>query len=301
MDAKDIEIAGIKLSHPDRVLYPEQGITKRELAEYYVQIADRILPHVSGRPLTLVRCPEGQQGQCFFQRNAEGGISPAIRRLPLHDGKSVKHALMIDSIDGLIALVQMGVLEIHTWGSTAKKIEQPDRLTFDLDPAPKLSWPVVRRAAYEFRARLRELGLNGFVKSTGGKGLHIVVPIRPTLDWDQAKAFSKAIAERMVAEAPERYVATMSKAKRVGKIFIDYLRNGRSATAICAYSTRARPGAPVALPLRWDELKNDSRDDHFNIRNVPARLRRSRSDPWEDFESAREPINAAKLRLSGIK
>lgn len=300
-DAKGIQIAGITLTHPDRVLYPEQGITKRELAEYYAQIADRILPHVSGRALTLVRCPEGQQGQCFFQRNAEGAISPAIRRLPLHDGKSVKNGLMIDSIDGLIALVQMGVLEIHTWGSTAKKIEQPDRLTFDLDPGPKLSWQVVRQAAYEFRAHLGELGLHGFVKTTGGKGLHIVVPIAPTLHWDRAKAFSKAIAERMVAAAPERYVATMSKAKRVGKIYIDYLRNARSATAICAYSTRARPGAPVALPLRWDELKTDPRDDHFNIRNVAARLRRSRSDPWEDFESAREPINAAKLRLLGVK
>jgi bifunctional non-homologous end joining protein LigD len=193
------------------------------------------------------------------------------------------------------------VLEIHTWGSTAKSIEQPDRLTFDFDPAPKLTWQVLRQAVNDFRERLDELGLSGFIKTTGGKGLHVVVPIAPTLDWDRAKAFSKALAERMAADAPKLYVATMSKAKRVGKIFIDYLRNGRTATAICAYSTRARPGAPVALPLRWDELKNDLRDDHFNIRNVPARLHRMRSDPWEDFDSARRPISAALLKRVGAK
>jgi len=299
--AMSSEIAEFKLSHPDRVLYPEQGITKRELAEYYAQVAERMLPFVSNRPLTLVRCPEGQPGQCFFQRNGEEGISSAIRLLPMRDGKAKKNLLMIDSVDGLIALVQMGVLEIHTWGSTAKKIEQPDQLTFDFDPAPKLTWQVVRQAAAEFRERLGELGLTGFIKTTGGKGLHVVVPIAPTLDWDRAKAFCKALAERMAADAPKQYVATMSKSKRVGKIFIDYLRNSRSATAICAYSTRARPGAPVALPLRWDELKNDLREDHFNIRNVPARLRRMHGDPWEDFDSARRPINAALLKRVGIK
>lgn len=300
-NAMSSEIAGIKLSHPDRVLYPEQGITKRELAEYYVQVAERILPQVSGRPLTLVRCPEGQNGQCFFQRNGEDSISTALRLLPMRDGKAKKHLLMIDSLEGLIALVQMGVLEIHTWGSRAKTIEHPDRLTFDFDPAPKLSWQVLRQAVNDFRERLNELGLTGFIKTTGGKGLHVVVPIAPTLDWGRAKAFSKALAEGMAADAPKLYVATMSKSKRVGKIFIDYLRNGRSATAICTYSTRARPGAPVALPLRWNELKNDLREDHFNLRNVPVRLRRMRSDPWKDFDSARRPISAAMLKQMGIK
>lgn len=300
-DAESAEIAGMKLSHPNRVLYPEQGISKRELAEYYEQIADWILPHVSGRPLTLVRCPEGERGQCFYQRNAADGTSPAIRRLPLRDGKSVKKALVIDSLAGLIALVQMGVLEIHTWGSTAKRIERPDRLTFDFDPAPALPWKIVRQAAGELRARLGDLGLNGFVKTTGGKGLHVVVPIAPTLDWDRAKAFSKALAESMVADTPDLYVATMSKSKRAGKIFIDYLRNGRSATAICAYSTRARAGAPVAVPLRWDELKSDLRENHFNIRNVPARLRKLRKDPWADFEAARRPVTGPMGKRLGLK
>jgi bifunctional non-homologous end joining protein LigD len=300
-EEQSTEIAGVKLSHPNRVLYPEQGITKRELAEYYAQIADRILPQVSGRPLTLVRCPEGQQKQCFYQRNANDDISPQIRRLPLRDGKSVKHALVVDSLAGLIALVQMGVLEIHTWGSTAKKIERPDRLTFDLDPAPDLLWKVVREATFELRDLLMDLGLGAFVKTTGGKGLHVVVPITPTLDWQRTKIFAKAVADSMVAARPERYVATMSKAKRAGKIFIDYLRNARSATAICAYSTRARAGAPVSVPLRWDELTADLREDHFNIRNVPARLRKLRKDPWDGYETARRPITAATRKRLGLK
>lgn len=300
-DEESMEIANVKLSHPARVLYPGQGITKGELAEYYAQIAKWMLPHVSGRPLTLMRCPEGQQEECFYQRNADEGISPAIHRLPLRDGKSVKNLLMIDSLAGLIALVQMGVLEIHTWGSTAKRIERPDQLTFDLDPDAALPWRILRQATVELRARLGDLGLNGFVKTTGGKGLHVVVPIKPTLDWDDAKAFSKAVAESMVADTPDLYIATMSKAKRAGKIFIDYLRNGRTATAICAYSTRARAGAPVAVPLRWDELKSDRREDHFNIRNVPARLRKLRKDPWDEYEAARRPITGPMRKRLGLK
>jgi bifunctional non-homologous end joining protein LigD len=287
------KIAGVKLSHPNRVLYSEQGITKRELAEYYVQVADWILPHLQGRPLTLVRCPRGLQAQCFYQRNAEDGIPQAIRRFPLRVGKSVKPAMVIDSLDGLIALVQMGVLEIHTWGSTAKRIERPDRITFDLDPAPELPWKIVRRATGSLRDLLSDLDLSAFVKTTGGKGLHVVVPIKPTLDWEQAKAFAKAVAQTMAAAAPDLYVATMSKSKRAGRVFIDYLRNARSATAVCAYSTRARAGAPVAAPLRWDE--------YFTIRNLPARLRSLRKDPWHDYESARRPITASvrkRLRVA---
>jgi bifunctional non-homologous end joining protein LigD len=295
------EIAGVKLSHPNRILYSEQGITKRELAEYYVQVADWILPHVQGRPLTLVRCPRGLQAQCFYQRNAEDGIPQTIRRFPLRAGKSVKPAMVIDSLAGLIALVQMGVLEIHTWGSTVKRIERPDRITFDLDPAPELPWKIVRRATGNLRDLLSDLDLDAFVKTTGGKGLHVVVPIKPTLDWEQAKAFAKAVAQSMAAAAPDLYVATMSKSKRAGRIFIDYLRNARSATAICAYSTRAHAGAPVAAPLRWDELKSDVRHEYFTIRNLPARLRSLRKDPWHDYESARRPITASvrkRLRVA---
>lgn len=294
------EIAGVKLTHSDRVLYPEQGITKLELAEYYEQIADWILPHVSHRLLTLVRCPQGQQKQCFYQRNGDDGIAAEIHRLPLREGKSVKQALTIDSLPGLIALVQMGVLEIHTWGSTTKNIERPDRLTFDFDPAPELPWKIVRNAALELRARLTDLGLSAFVKTTGGKGLHVVAPIVPSASWEDVKDFARAAAEKMVEAKPELYLATMSKTKRAGKIFIDYLRNARMATAICAYSTRARSGAPVSVPLHWDELKSDKRADHFTIRNVPARLRRRSEDPWQDYEAARRPIDSAMRRSVGI-
>jgi bifunctional non-homologous end joining protein LigD len=285
-----VEIAGIRLTHPDRVLYPDQGITKLELARYYEQVADWMLPHVEGRPLTLVRCPSGHKKQCFYQRHVTESLGDPIRSISVKEGRSTVSYVAVDSTPGLIALVQMGVLEIHTWGSRQDHLEQPDRLTFDLDPDPALSWQRVREAAQALRKRLSGLGFGVFVKTTGGKGLHVVVPITPNQDWDSAKAFARKVAEDLTAEAPELYIATMSKAKRKGKIFIDYLRNARSATAISAYSTRAHAGAPVSVPLHWDELTVDVREEHFNIRNVPQRLARLRRDPWDGYEAARRPL-----------
>jgi len=293
--SQDDRIAGIKLTHPDRILYPEQGITKRELALYYEQIADWILPHLEGRALTLVRCPEGHSKQCFYQRHTRDVASDVIQPVSARErGVTVKY-VAVDSLPGLITLVQMGVLEIHTWGSRAPHIERPDRMTFDLDPGADISWDEIKAAAAHLRRRLRALDLGAFVKSTGGKGLHVVVPIAPEQSWEYVKDFSRAVAEGLVREAPERYTATMSKAKRHGKIFIDYLRNGRTATAVCAYSTRARPGATVSVPLRWQELAKDLRG-HFNMRNVPERLARLRNDPWQDYEAARRPLTAKILR-----
>ena len=285
-----VEIAGIRLTHPDRVLYPDQGITKLELARYYEQVADWMLPHVEGRPLTLVRCPSGHKKQCFYQRHVTESLGDPIRSISVKEGRSTVSYVAVDSTPGLIALVQMGVVEIHTWGSRRDHLEQPDRLTFDLDPDPALSWQRVREAAQALRKRLSGLGFGVFVKTTGGKGLHVVVPITPNQDWDSAKAFARKVAEDLTAEAPELYIATMSKAKRKGKIFIDYLRNARSATAISAYSTRAHAGAPVSVPLHWDELTVDVREEHFNIRNVPQRLARLRRDPWDGYEAARRPL-----------
>jgi len=293
LDVKPGEIAGVKLSHPDRVLYPEQGITKQELAEYYEKIADWILPHVSGRPLTLVRCPAGHRKQCFYQRHADERIDSQIRRLRVREDGALKNWLVIDSLAGLVALVQMGVLEIHTWGSREENIERPDRMIFDLDPDPSLTWESLRDGARRVRDRLAQLGLAGFLKTTGGKGLHVVVPIKPKLSWSAIKDFTGRFAESMAREAPDVFVATMSKSKRRGKIFIDYLRNSRTATAVCAYSTRARSGAPVSLPLGWDELAVDVRADHFNIRNVPQRLAKLGEDPWHGFEAARRSISKA--------
>ena len=291
-----VEVAGVKLTHPDRVLYPEQGITKRELALYFEQIADWILPHVAGRALTLVRCPEGQSKDCFYQRHVNDSASQWIRPVPIKEKGKLVNYVAVDNLQGLIALVQMGVLELHTWGSTSDCLDRPDRLIFDLDPDPEISWEPLNQAAQTLRAYLGELGLASFVKTTGGKGLHVVVPLIPKIDWDTAKEFSKQVAQQMADREPDRYTATMSKAKREGKIYIDYLRNAKTATAVAAYSTRARAGAPVSVPLRWDELGADIRGDHFNLRNTPERLSQIGKDPWHDYETARRAITAALIK-----
>jgi bifunctional non-homologous end joining protein LigD len=294
-DDNDDEIAGIKLSHPDRILYPDQGITKCELARYYEEIADWIMPHLEERPLTLVRCPEGHKKQCFYQRHTRESLDPAIHPIKVKErGKTVNY-VAVDSLSGLIALVQMGVLELHTWGSRKDRIERPDRLVFDLDPDPSVSWKELKKAAQTLRSRLSDLGLPAFLKTTGGKGLHVIVPTTPKRDWNFVKDFCKAVAESMVRSAPDQYTATMSKAKRKGKIFIDYLRNARTASAVCAYSTRARSGAPVSVPLDWEELTKDLRSA-FTVRNVPRRLAGQRKDPWADYESARVPINQDMMK-----
>jgi bifunctional non-homologous end joining protein LigD len=291
-----VEIAGVKLTHADRILYPEQGITKHELALYFEQIADWILPHVAGRPLTLVRCPEGHNKQCFYQRHVTDSASEWIRPVPIKEKGKLVNYVAVDRLQGLIALVQMGVLELHTWGSTIDHIDRPDRLIFDLDPDPEIAWEPLKQAAQSLRAYLSDLGLGSFVKTTGGKGLHVVVPLIPKIDWDTAKEFSKRVAQHMARQAPDSYTATMSKAKRQGKIYIDYLRNAKTATAVSAYSTRARAGAPVSVPLGWNELGADLRGDHFNLRNTAERLSRLSKDPWHDYETARRAITAALMK-----
>jgi bifunctional non-homologous end joining protein LigD len=295
-DDDKMKIAGVSLTHPDRLLYPEQGITKRELALFYEKIADRILPHLAGRPVTLVRCPEGHQKECFYQKHVGENLPDWVRRVPIKERGSVGKYVVIDSLPGLIALVQMGVLEIHTWGSRVDRIEQPDRLTFDLDPDAGLPWSRVTEAARALRHKLAGLGLNALVKTTGGKGLHIVVPILRKYRWDEIRPFCKSLAESMAGAEPERYLATMSKAKRKGKIFIDYLRNGRGATAVAAYSTRAKSGAPVSTPVSWEEVAAGIRPDQFNVRNLAERLSRLGKDPWENYESSRRPITVAMMK-----
>jgi bifunctional non-homologous end joining protein LigD len=291
----DGQVAGVKLTHPERVLYPEQGITKRELALYYERVGAAMLPHLEGRPLTVVRCPEGRAGQCFYQRHAREGITEPIRSIAVRERGKTARYLSIDSLPGLIALAQMGILEIHTWGSRAPRIERPDRLTFDLDPGPGVGWKEIAQAALRLRARLEEFELGAFAKTTGGKGLHVVAPIAPEQSWEVVKNFSRALAESVVGEAPGSYTATASKAKRRGKIFIDYLRNSRTATAVCAYSTRARPGAPVSLPVEWQELEKDPRAS-FTIRTVPERLEKRPGDPWRDYEDARRALTTKLIR-----
>jgi bifunctional non-homologous end joining protein LigD len=298
-DGANAIIAGVKISHGSRVLYPESGITKLELARFYEEIADWILPHVALRPLTMVRCPEDYRS-CFYQKHIEDNLPPTFKRIFIKERRASGRYILIDSLSGLISLVQMGVLEIHTWGCRADHVEEPDQLIFDLDPDVDLPWRSVIEAARRLRGRIRELGLESFVKTTGGKGLHVVVPIVPEERWDTVKQFTKDVAESIAREAPDRYLTTMSKAQRTGRLFIDYLRNGRGATAVAAYSTRARAGAPVSAPLRWEELSEKLRPDAFTVRNLRQRLKALRRDPWEKFQASRRSIRPALQRVAEL-
>ncbi len=282
-----VATANIKLTHPERVLWEQNGFTKQALANFYASIAIWILPHVTGRILSLVRCPQGAGGQCFFTKHAWMGMSDAVRLVDTGDEKPM---LTIDGIEGLLTLAQMNVLEIHVWGSRAKDMERPDVMVFDLDPGEDVTWPDVCNAAVELRQRLESVGLRSFVKTSGGKGLHVVVPLQPKADWDEVKAFSKAFAELMATDLPGRYVANMAKSRRRGRIFIDYLRNGRGATAIAAYSTRARPGAPVSVPVEWSELPGIAGADQFTVDNLEHRLNYLKRDPWAELPGLKQKL-----------
>lgn len=286
----------VRLTNPDRVLYPEQGITKRDLANYYVQVAPAMLAQVADRVLTLVRCPQGQEKECFYQKHFTPGMPSAIKPVPIEEkGKTVQYMAIRDAV-GLLSLIQFGVLEIHTWGAHRDRPDRPDQLVFDLDPDPQVDWLDVVSGAVRVKDVLEELGLQSFVKTTGGKGLHVVVPVERRWDWDATKEFCRAIATRIAAQEPQKFVATMSKEKRRGRIFIDYFRNGRGATSICAYSTRARAGALVATPLSWEELQAGATPEQFTIHSVPSRLGAQKSQPWSTYASVKQAISAEMLR-----
>ena len=286
--AEERTVAGVRLSNPEKVLYPEQGITKVELADYYAAVAERMLPHVAFRPVTMVRCPTGRQKNCFYQRHAGSGVPRQLEKIvvPGFDNPY----LFIKDLPGLVAMVQMGVLEMHPWGVTVEEPARPDRIIFDLDPDEELGFADVVQAALEVRQRLDALDLKSFVKATGGKGLHVIVPIAPVHEWPVAKQFSKSFSDAMAADAPDRYLTRISKAERAGRIFIDYLRNDPTSTAVGAYSTRSRPGAPVALPLRWEDLKPGLDPTAFNLRTVPDLIAGQRSDPWEEMIGLRQAL-----------
>ena len=291
-----VEVAGVAISNADKVLYPEGGFTKLDLARYYEQVADHMLLELRGRPLTLVRCPEGYDKECFYQKHATKAVPVALERLDIPGGRDAGIHLLANDLRGLLSLVQMGVLEIHVWGSTRRALDRPDRVVFDFDPDEGLAWPRIVEAAFTLRRLLGELGLESFAKASGGKGLHVVVPLRPQLDWDEIKAFSKAMADEMARREPAAYTTTMAKKSRRGRIFIDYLRNQRGATAIAAYSARARPGAPVAAPLSWKEVEDGVRSDAFTIATLPGRVARLSSDPWADLAGVKQSVPAALRR-----
>jgi bifunctional non-homologous end joining protein LigD len=277
-------LEGIALSHPDKELWP--GITKRDLAEYWLAVAPHALPGIAQRPLAVVRCPDGIAGQHFFQKHHQPGFPEAIR-----GGEAGGQPyLALDDAAGLVAAAQAGAIELHAWGAREADPLHPDRLVFDLDPGEGVAFAEVIKAAREVCARLAELGLTAFCRTTGGKGLHVVAPLTPRADWNAVREWCRRFAQAMEAEAPSRYVASVPKRKRVGHILVDWLRNGIGATAIASFSPRARPGATVATPLDWREVKPGLDPASFTLRTIPERLRRRRRDPWAGFAEAARPL-----------
>jgi bifunctional non-homologous end joining protein LigD len=287
------EIAGVTLSNPDKPYFPEAAITKRDLAAFYATVAPHLLPHITGRPLSLVRCPDGWTKQCFYQKHADKAVNAAVTRMEVPEGKGTATYMSASTQKALVGLVQWGVIELHPWGSRKPRLDRPDRLIFDFDPDPALPFGELVTAVSLLRTLLDEMALTGFLKTTGGKGLHVVLPVRATLTWEEAKSFTKSVADFLVRTFPDRFTATASKERRKGKIFIDYLRNAEGATAIAAFGVRARANAPVSTPIAWDELGQDVRNDHFNVRNVAERLAGQKKDPWADFFEVRQSITAA--------
>lgn len=282
-------VEGVRLSSPDKVLYPEQGITKSELADYYVAVAHLMLPHVANRPVTMVRCPTGRGKKCFYQRHAGSGVLEQLHKIEVPEFDDPY--LYITDVSGLVAMVQMGTLEVHPWGVTVDVPDKPDRIIFDLDPDEGLGFANVVAGALEVRERLKRLNLVSFVKTTGGKGLHVVVPVEPVTEWRAVKAFAKRFSDAMAADAPDRYLTRISKAERAGRIFIDYLRNDPTSTAVGPYSTRSRPGAPVAMPIEWEELTPRLDPCDFTLKTAPARVR-ERQDPWQDMRNVRQRLES---------
>ncbi len=291
---EDVEVAGIPLSHPERVLWEDQGLTKQELAEFYVGISDWLLPHLVNRPLTLIRCPSGAEKKCFVQRHSWAGMNDAIHHTMVPDTSGKLEVLSVGDIQGVVALVQSGVLEMHVWGATLADLEKPDRLIFDLDPGEGVEWPQVIEGVLAIRERLKAQNLESFVKTTGGKGLHVVVPLKPSASWKDALTFTRSFAEAMAKDEPGRYTTTSVKDERHGKIFIDYLRNNREASAVAPYSTRSRPGAPVATPVAWEELSPDLKPNGFTVKNLGKRLASLKRDPWADMAKADQVLPETK-------
>lgn len=279
-----ITLSGVRITHPGRVVYPAQGVTKGEIAAYLERIAERMLPHVAGRPLSLVRCPRGREHECFFQRHCAPGMPSGLHgvRIP---GRDRKPYLYIEDRAGLIGTAQMGALELHPWGARIGDIEHPERMIFDLDPDPDVAFSAVRQAAFLLRNVLRSAALESFVMLTGGKGVHVIVPLRGRSGWDAVRDFSRGIAAAIAAGEPARYTIKAARARRRHRIFIDWMRNIRGGTAVAPYSMRARPNCPIAVPLRWDELPRVPDPARYTLDNIDRRLAALRTDPWDDMSA----------------
>lgn len=286
-----VTVQGVRITHPSRVVYPEDGITKGEVAAYYAAVAEWMLPELVNRPLSMVRCPGGTDSACFFQKHHAAKLGSSVRAIPLEEKEGGEDEYVyIRDLTGLLQLVQMNTLEFHPWGSRVDKPDSPDRIVLDLDPAPGVAWEAVAEGAREIRGQLDRLGLTSFVRTSGGKGLHVVVPFRRGPGWPAVKAFCESVADAMVERDPGRYIATASKAKREGKIFIDWLRNARGATSVCNWSLRAREGAPVAMPLRWEELGKIEGGAAFGMQAALERAAKLKADPWEGMAKLQQRL-----------
>lgn len=298
---QDVRVAGVRLSHPDRVLFPADGITKAELARYFESVSEWALPHYAGRPLTLFRCPERIGPDCYFMKHSKVWAPEALRRERIQEKTKVGEYLIADTAQALVSLVQMDIVEVHTWNSRFRDVERPDRIVIDLDPGPEVEWGAVVDAARLVRGMLEAIGLESFLKTTGGVGLHVVVPLLPRADWTECLAFAKAFAGALARHDPKRFTTTFTKAGRERKILLDYLRNNRTNTSVAAFSPRARPGAPVSTPLSWDELSPKRRSDAFTLRTLPKRLARLKKDPWARYFSTRQRLaKDAAMALSRL-
>ena len=290
-------VAGVAISNADRVVYPDAGITKLDVARYYESVGEWIVPHVAGRPLTLVRCPEGIGGRCFYMKHSKVWARGPLRRVRIQEKTKLGEYLIADDLAAIVGLVQTGILEIHTWNSSFDvDVERPNRIVIDLDPGNGVEWPEVVHASRVVRRALTALDLDSFPKTTGGRGLHVVVPLVPQADWSECLVFTRGICEALQRADPDTFTTQFAKAGRARKILLDYLRNNRTNTSIAAYSTRARAGATVSVPLTWGELRPSLDPLRFTIRTVPQRLERLAADPWRNYWTCRQKLTAQRLR-----
>jgi bifunctional non-homologous end joining protein LigD len=288
--------SSVKVTNPDRVIDPSTGLTKLHLVRYYESIAERILPHLADRPVSLVRAPEGITGELFFQKHPETRM-PGLRELDRSLWPNHSALLAVDSADALLAAAQMNTIEFHTWNSHATDIDRPDRMVFDLDPGEGVGWPQVQEAAHLMRAMLTELALESWLKTSGGKGLHVVVPLTPGLDYVAVKAFSQKVVQHLAKAIPQRFVAKSGGSNRVGRIFVDYLRNGHGQTTAAAFSARSRPGLGVSMPVAWEQLPALKGGSQWTIATAREYLSFEQSDPWAGYWKKRQTLDAGLERL----
>jgi bifunctional non-homologous end joining protein LigD len=265
-------------------------MSKRELAEYYRDIAEHMLPFVSGRPLTIVRCPRGHGGQCIFQKHFDDTSLVGLQGIDVEESTGVGHYATAVGVAGLVQLVQLGALEIHTWLARADRLDCPDQMVIELDPGTGVQWARLRDAAREVRERLDRRGLQSFLRTTGGKGLHIVAPLDPVHPWEEVRTFARSLAESMQSDTPDAFVATADKHARAGKIYVDSLRNARGATAVANYSTRAKRGAPVAVPIAWEELARITGADHYRLAGIRRRVAQLERAAWPAFMGLKQRL-----------